>query len=94
VKRLQLASLNAKAVRDALKGKDGDVVIFDGDEPLVRLVSVAAEMQRRHDYLTHYPHDPNECFYTCWRHNGADGEPAAADQAPPPVEETAVPAAV
>lgn len=83
MKQLQLEELDAKAVRAALKSGE-ETVIVDGDRPLVKLVSVAAEMQARAAFFKHYPHDPGECFNTCWRHDGsaerelADAEPAPA----------------
>lgn len=74
--------LTLAAVRQALRDGD-DVVLCDDGEPLVRLVSVAAEMRRRKDYFTHYPHDPAECFGSCWRHDeSAEAEAAAAGQGP------------
>jgi len=90
VKQIQIAALTPKTVRDALKGADQDIVVFDGDEPLLRLVSIAAEMKHRKDFFLFYPHDAAECFHTCWSHDGsaereqqeqqkADAEPVPAD---------------
>jgi hypothetical protein len=71
MKQLQISALSPKTVRDALKGADKDIVIYDGEEPLVRLVSVSSEMKRRADFLLHFPHEAIECFNSCWRHNGS-----------------------
>jgi antitoxin (DNA-binding transcriptional repressor) of toxin-antitoxin stability system len=62
--------LTLAAVREALRNGD-DIVLCDAGEPLVRLVSVAAEQKARKDFFTHYPHDPAECFNSCWRHDGS-----------------------
>lgn len=84
MKQIQISGPTLKAVRDALRSGD-DVVIFDGDVPLGRLVPIDAELKRRKDFFTHYPHDASECFNTCWRHDGhaADDEPATEDTAEP-----------
>jgi hypothetical protein len=88
VKQVQLSSVTPKSIRDALKSGD-DVVLFDGDTPLVRLVSIAAEMKQRQDYFKFYPHPATECFGTCWRHDGH--EITAADAATAPAEAELVP---
>lgn len=83
MKRIQIQSITPKNLRDALKSGDSDIVIVDGEEPLLRLVPVAAEIRRRGDFFVQYPHDPAECFGTCWRHNGpAEPEPAADAKEP------------
>jgi hypothetical protein len=81
MKRIQLSSVTAKVLRDALKSGDEDIVIVDGDEPLVRLVSVAVELKARGNFFSHYPHDAAACFSTCWRHNGSGEQDAEPDEA-------------
>lgn len=83
MKRIQIQAITPKVLREALKSSDGDIVIVDGEEPLLRLVSVAAEIRRRGDFFVQYPHDPAECFGTCWRHNGAAEADAPADAKEP-----------
>ena len=67
---MQAAQLTVKALRGALDGGD-DVVLYDGEQPLGRVVSIAAEIKRRGEFFAHYPHDPAECANTCWRHDPA-----------------------
>lgn len=75
---MQATGLSVKALRAALEDGD-DVVLYDGDEPLGRLVSIAAEIKRRGEFFVHYPHDPAECANTCWRHDPAVQAAAAAE---------------
>jgi antitoxin (DNA-binding transcriptional repressor) of toxin-antitoxin stability system len=80
-RQIQIAELTPKLVREALK-KGERLVVFDAGEPIALISGAAAELQRHRDYFVHYPHDPSECFNTCWRHDGsAEQDPAA------PVEE-------
>lgn len=62
--------LTLAVVREALRNGD-ELVLCDDGEPLVKLMSVAAEQKARKDFFTYYPHDPAECFNSCWRHDGS-----------------------
>jgi antitoxin (DNA-binding transcriptional repressor) of toxin-antitoxin stability system len=73
VKQIELSDrkhLTLAVVREALRNGD-ELVLCDDGEPLVKLMSVAAEQKARKDFFTYYPHDPAECFNSCWRHNGS-----------------------
>lgn len=85
VKQMQVSEANAKTLRAAVKEGE-NVQLFDGGEPVAQLVISAAELKRRGDFLRLFPHDPADCFGTCWRH---DGKAAAEAE-----NEAAVPTAV
>jgi antitoxin (DNA-binding transcriptional repressor) of toxin-antitoxin stability system len=76
-RQIQIGEITPKLLRDALK-KGERLVVFDGGDPVALITGAAGELGRHKDYFVHYPHDPAECFNTCWRHDGS-GEP---DQAP------------
>lgn len=79
------------ALRKALDAGE-EFVLFDGDEPVARVIPVAAEVKRSANRLKFYPHDPDECLHTCWRHQRrtATAAPAAADTPEPAKTETAI----
>lgn len=83
MRQVQLAEMTAKNIRTIVAAGE-DVMVFDGGEPVARLVVRGAELQRRKDYFTFYPHEAAECFGTCWRHDGsADAEKGEqGEQAP------------
>ncbi len=85
MKQVQITELTPKALLALIK-KGENVVLFDGGEPVAQLLVSAAELARRKDFFKFYPHDPTECFGTCWRHDGkADAEQPAAEDNPVPV---------
>lgn len=90
--RLQIGEVTPKAIQAALK-KGEQIVVFDGGDPIALISGAAAELGRHKDFFVHYPHDPAECFGTCWRHNGsaeAEQIPAEADKTETAAEPVAV----
>lgn len=67
LKPVQADKVTAAVIRRAAADA-AEVVIYDGDEPVARLVPVSIELAAKEAYFVHHPHDPSECLYTCWRH--------------------------
>lgn len=79
---------NSKAfLADILKALDDDeeFALFKDGEPVARVVPVSQVVARSENYFKHYPHDPGECLYTCWRHPrtladaGSESVPSGSD---------------
>jgi hypothetical protein len=67
MKQLDIGEVTAEEIRGAAQRAE-ELVVFDGGEPVSRLVPVTAELARQEHYFLHYPHDPETCLHTCWRH--------------------------
>lgn len=86
--KLQIGEVTPKLIKEAIK-KGERIIVFDGGEPIALISGAAAELGRHKDFFVHYPHDPSECFNTCWRHDPAaltataEAEAAAAAGAEP-----------
>ena len=80
-RQIQIGELTPKLVRDALK-KGERIIVFDGGEAVALITGAAAELGRHRDFFVHYPHDPADCFNSCWRHNGGTEEDTQEQQAP------------
>jgi antitoxin (DNA-binding transcriptional repressor) of toxin-antitoxin stability system len=82
--KAQIGEVTPKLIQVAIK-KGERLVVFDGGEPIALITGATAELGRHRDFFVHYPHDPSECFNTCWRHNGAaesEGAAPSAEAAP------------
>lgn len=77
-RQIQIGELTPKLVKDALK-KGERVIVFDGGEPIALITGAAGELGRHKDFFVHYPHDPAECFNTCWRHDGHEDAAVETD---------------
>lgn len=64
---VQADKVTAAVVRRAAADA-AEVVIFDGEEPVARLVPVSIELAAKREYFIHHPHPAEECLSTCWRH--------------------------
>ena len=84
MRKVQADVLNGKIIRTAVE-REEELVVFDGDEPVARLVPVTIELRAREQYFVHWPHDPQECLFTCWRHP----RPAPVPVGPAPDREKA-----
>lgn len=69
-RQIQADEITPGLVRDAIR-RDERLIVFDGGEPIALITGSSAELGRRRDFFTHYPHDAAECFGTCWRHDGS-----------------------
>lgn len=77
-RQLQISEITPELIKEAVR--DGErLMVFDGGEPLALITGSAAELGRHKDFFVHYPHDPAECFNTCWRHDPAVQAAAAAE---------------
>lgn len=84
-RRVQVPAKDA-ALRKALDGGE-EFVLFDGDEPVARVIPVAVEVRRNANRLKFYPHEPDECLYTCWRHQRQTAvAPTPETDAPEPAQ--------
>lgn len=82
--QIQVSEVTPKLIRAAIK-RGERLMVFDGGEPIALITGAAAELGRRRDFFVHYPHDPSECYGTCWRHDGSAESEAAAAAAGGPV---------
>lgn len=81
-RQVQADEITPDLVRDAI-AHDERLIVFDGGEPIALVTGSTAELGRRRDFFVHYPHEADECFGTCWRHNGsAQAEEAATAPQP------------
>jgi len=88
-RQVQVSEITPDLVRDAIRD-DERLIVFDGGDPIALITGSAAELGRRKDFFKHYPHEADECFGTCWRHDGhAEQDEPGPDEAEP--EPVAVP---
>lgn len=84
MKRVQIQAKDVALRKAVAEGEE--FALFDGTEPIARVVPLAAEVRKNAARLKHYPHDPAECLYTCWRHKDQPKQAAASDEAAPAAE--------
>lgn len=80
VRRVQVPAKDV-ALRKALDAGE-EFVLFDGEDPVARVIPVAAEVKKNANHLKFYPHDPDACLHTCWRHQRRVGTVLAAAAQP------------
>ena len=67
LRSVQADKVTAAVVRRAAS-EAAEVVIYDGEEPVARVVPLSIELAAKEAYFVHHPHPAEECLYTCWRH--------------------------
>lgn len=83
-RQVQVDEITPDLIREAVRG-DERLIVFDGGEPIALITGSTAELGRRKDFFVHYPHEADECFGTCWRHDGHAEQEEEADAVGEPV---------